>query len=338
MNRRVKRSLQASVGILVALVFLYLSVRNIDIGDFWQRLKSVSLTYFFPILLTLVAFFWIKAIRWSCLVRPLRRLSAREVLPALMIGFMGNNVLPAHLGEFVRMAVLAKQYDLSKSSVLSTIVLERVLDFLAIIGLFAVTLQFIPLSEELEVVRTASYVIGLACVVVFALFTVTVWQTARAIRMTERLLVVLPTRLRRKLLEVLHLGVDGLRALRNPWLFLGIFGLTVVHWGINGLGLYLAAISFPLAEPLPFLAGFVLMGVTALGVTLPSAPGYFGTVQYCFVLSLAIFGVERETALAASCYGLLMSYVPVTLVGLYFVTSLGVKIGSVTKDAEAIRS
>ena len=45
-----------------------------------------------------------------------------------MIGFMGNNVLPAHLGELIRVFVLGRTFALSKAAVLSSVVLERILD------------------------------------------------------------------------------------------------------------------------------------------------------------------------------------------------------------------
>lgn len=337
MSKKTKRLIQVVVGILFAAVFLYLAVRKINPDEFRIQLKSVNLRYFIPILITITVFFWLKAIRWSWLLRPIRYFSARDVFPALMIGFMGNNVLPAHLGEFARMYVLAKQYHLSKASVLSTIILERVLDFLAIIGLFAVTLQFVPLSEELELIRTGGYLIGIVCVIVFIFFMTYVWQTDRALKITEKTLLIVPRKVREKVLEMMRLGLKGIYSLRNPWLLVAIMAITVIHWGVNGLGLYLAVVSFPLQNPLSLVAIIFLMAVTILGITLPSAPGYFGTTQYCFVIALGVFGISRETALAGSFYALFMVYVPVTLAGFYFLARVGLKLSALSQEAEGIK-
>jgi uncharacterized protein (TIRG00374 family) len=334
MSGKHRKLLQALVGIGFAAFFLYLAVREIDVGEFWTRLKSVSLRHTPAILLLLLGFFGLKALRWSLLLRPIAALRARDVTPAMMIGFMGNNVLPAHLGEFARMFVLAKQYGLSKAAVLSTIVLERVLDFLVIIGIFAASLQFIPLSKELEVVRTGGYLIGAACAGIFLAFLGFVWQTTKAMAIAEAAFRFLPARLGAKILELIHLGVAGLYALKSPWLILWLLALTIVHWLLNGACLYLAVVSFPGGSPLPVLAAFFLLSVCALGVTLPSAPGYFGTIQYCFVLALGVFGLDKETAFAASIYSLLLGYFPVTIVGFYYLARLDLKLGTLSQKAE----
>ena len=75
------------------------------------------------------------------LLTPLRANTALEVFPALMIGFIGNNLLPAHLGKFVRTYILARQLGLRNIPVLATIVLERMFDFLT--ALFFLVLIFL---------------------------------------------------------------------------------------------------------------------------------------------------------------------------------------------------
>jgi uncharacterized protein (TIRG00374 family) len=333
MSKGIKRLIQALVGVLFAAGFLFLALRKVDPQEFWAQLRSIDPRWSPLILLALAAFYWIKAIRWSYLLGPLRPLSAREIFPAVMIGFMGNNVLPAHLGEFVRMYVLAKQYGLSKTAVLSTIVLERVFDFFAIIGILAATLHFIPVSKDLEVIRTGAYAIGVACAGVFALFLLFVYRTELATRFAERLFQVLPVKLRAKLLDMMRLGVAGLRSLRSTRCLAIVIFLTLLHWAANGLMLYFAAVSLPLPGPLPIHAAFLLLSVMALAITLPSAPGYVGTAQYCFVVALGAFAVGREQALAASIYALFMGYVPVTLAGFYYLARLGLKLRTIEKEA-----
>jgi hypothetical protein len=333
MSKGIRRLIQASVGALFAAGFLFLALRKVDPQEFWAQMKSIDLRWSPLILLALAAFFWLKAIRWSYLLGPLRPLSAREIFPALMIGFMGNNVLPAHLGEFVRMYVLAKQYGLSKTAVLSTIVLERVFDFFAIIGILAATLNFTAASKDLEVVRAGAYAVGVACAGVFALFLFFVFRTDRATRIAARLFRVLPSRLRAKLLDMMGLGVAGLGSLRSAKCLSMVICLTLLHWAANGLMLYFAAVSLPLSGPLPIHAAFLLLSVMALAITLPSAPGYVGTSQYCFVVALGAFAVGREQALAASIYSLLMGYIPVTLAGFYYLARLGLKLRTIENAA-----
>ncbi len=334
MSLRTKRILQGALGFLFGAVFLYLAVGELKAEELWNALRSAHLWYLGPILLLYVAYFWLKAIRWSWLVRPVKPLSTRQVFPALMIGFMGNNVLPAHLGEFVRMYALAKQYDLSKTAVLSTIVLERVFDFLGIILLFAVSLQFVPVSGDLEAVRIFGYVMGAASLAVFLLFLLYVWKTDACLRVAETVLVIAPRGLRARMLATMRLAGAGLYSLRNPYLLFGTIALTLIHWVANGFSHYFVVISFPLEESLSPVAGLFLLSVMALGITLPAPPGYVGTTQFCYKLALAAFAIPAATAVSASFYALAVGYIPVTLVGLFFMWRLGLKFRTISREAE----
>lgn len=356
MHRKRTHALHAALGFAAGGALLWLALRNADPGRLWALLTGVDLRFFAPVFLLVMAllalFFWLKAVRWSWLLRPLAPLRTADVFPPLMIGFMCNNILPAHLGEFVRMYVLAAQRGLRNTAVLSTIVLERLLDFLAVVGVFAVTLQFVPLSPELAGLRTVGYAVGAACAALFACFVIFVWRTAWALRAADRtlaaalrlgvgILIFLPAERRRrlrvrlhaKLFGLLEAGVPGLFSLRNLRMFGAMVAITLLLWSLNGLMLYLAVISFAPAQPVPLLAALFLFSVCALGITLPSAPGYIGTTQFCFVIALQPFGVDREIALAGSFYALFLGIVPVTLAGLYYAARLGLKLRTIKEEA-----
>jgi len=356
MSGKRTHALHTALGLAAGGALLFLAVRSADPGKLWERLTGVDprffVPFFFLIMALLAAFFWLKAVRWSRLLRPLAPLRANDVLPSLMIGFMANNLLPAHLGEFVRMYVLAAQRGLSNAAVLSTIVLERLMDFLAIVAVFAVTLQFVPLSPELAGLRAVGAVVGAATLVLFACFAAFVWRTAWALRAADRFLAAalrpavgaliflprerrrgLSARLHARLYGLLQAGVPGLFSLRDPLQFAAMLGMTLLIWSLNGLMLYLAAVSFTPAEFPSLLAAFFLFSVCALGITLPSAPGYIGTTQFCFVIALQPFGVDREVALAGSFYALFLGIVPVTLAGLFFTARLGLKLRTLKEEA-----
>jgi glycosyltransferase 2 family protein len=337
MTPRVKRLLQASIGLLFAVVFLGLALYKIDFSEFWVRLKAVKLWTLPLILLTYVAFFWLRAVRWSWLVRPIKPLGTKDVLPALMIGYMSNNILPAHLGEFVRMFVLARQYGLKNAAVLSTIVLERLFDFLVIVAIFAVTLQFTPPSDEAASLRTAGRIVGAACLLLFAVCMVFVWKTTWALGIADKLLFVLPRGPRGKALGMIRLIVQGFLSLRNPWLLLATILISLTGWAINGLSLYFSIIAFPLEHPIPLHAGLLLMAFIALAIALPSLPGYVGTTQACFVYGLKPFGISDESALAASIYANVVGYIPVTLAGFFFLARLGLTLHTIRSEAERVQ-
>ncbi len=332
-----RRGLRWAFGFLLGAVFLLIALWKVHVGELKKAFLSVDLKFFFPILAAVAAVYWLKAVRWALLLRPLREerpLTARETFPAVMIGFMANNLLPAHLGELIRMYVLATRHGFRKTSVLSTIVLERVFDFLAVVAFLAFGLQFVPARGDLDALRTLSYAIGGACVGVFLFFLAFVWRPAGCLRWAERCLGLFGLRggLSKKILELLGLAIEGLRSLKSFSTVIAVSFLTGLHWLLNGLGLYLCAVSF--SPGVSIVASLLLLGVTALGVTVPSAPGYVGTLQICFVVALSPFAIDRERALAASVYWTFFSYVPVTLAGYYFLGKLGLELRSVKREAE----
>jgi glycosyltransferase 2 family protein len=69
----------------------------------------------------------------------------RRIVPVLLIGYLGNAVLPARLGEPIRAHLLARREGLSSALVFGTAVLERIIDLatLAIIA-FAAALYLRP--------------------------------------------------------------------------------------------------------------------------------------------------------------------------------------------------
>ena len=74
--------------------------------------------------------------------------------------------------------------------------------------------------------------------------------------------------------------------------------LSIVIWVVNAAGVEAMFRAFSLE--LPVYASFLLLGVIAVALVLPSAPGYIGPFQAGTVQGLALMGVARETALSLS--------------------------------------
>ena len=313
---------------VVCLVVAFWGIDFKEIRASFERANYATL----PIYLALLfLFYWLKAVRWKFLLCPLRVFQTREVAGPLMIGFMGNNVLPAHLGEFARVFVLGREYDLSKTAVLSSVVLERVFDSATILVIFGVSILLVDLPASYAIISL--YVAGLTAVA-FLVLAVYVFWTERFVRVAEWVLdrlPVLPATLRVKLTKMLESGAEGFASLRDARLVSWIVITSALQWLLMGVMVYVALWSFGLN--LPLRASFVVVGVTAFGVAIPSTPGFFGVIQFAFWVSLSLFGAEKADVLAASVYFHLGQYIPVTLVGLYYLSRLGLRVGDITTEA-----
>ncbi len=328
-NIRQRHLLKFSIGFLITILCLIVALWGIE----WEQIEEGfrQANYFtLPILMGLLfCVFWLKAIRWRLLLQPMRRFRTKEVVPSLMIGFMGNNLLPAHLGELVRIFALGREFSLSKAAVFSSVVLERIFDT-AVVLLFLLMSLLLVDGLPSWVSTTLFFVSVFAALSILFLAAYIVW-TRRFIRATRRIFSFLPERFGEKLTETMEAGVLGLASMQSGGLVFWIVLTSILQWVLMAGMVYVSLWSFGLH--LTPLVSFVIIGVSALGVTIPSAPGFFGIIQLCFWVILQLFGVEKADAFASSIYFHLSNYIPVTLLGLYYLNRRGLHLWQIDEEA-----
>ncbi|MFK7777881.1 MAG: lysylphosphatidylglycerol synthase transmembrane domain-containing protein [Gimesia sp.] len=321
------------LGIIITVSCLLAAVWGIDPEQVMESFRHANFWTLPVMLLLIFMFYWLKAIRWRMLLEPIKSLTVSQVTPAMMIGFMGNNIFPAHLGEFLRVYVLSKQFQIPKTTVLSTVILERLFDVVAILCFLGGSIYFAPnLPNDY---RTVSLIIAAGTfVVILGLAAYLIW-TDGVISLFRKIfgyLRFIPEKLTHLVLEMMKSGALGMASMKSPRLSFGIIWTSFAQWLINGLCILVALWSFDI-QVTP-LAAFVVLGVTAIGVTIPSTPGFFGVIQLCFWISLQAFGVSKADAFAASIYFQLSQYIPVTLIGLYYSNREGLKLSVAGQEAE----
>ncbi|MBL8819184.1 MAG: flippase-like domain-containing protein [Planctomyces sp.] len=334
-----KRTLILIIGIIISVACFALSFRGVEA----EELKAgfLQANYFtLPLMLALLfAFYWLKAIRWKWLMSPFLPVTTRELFGPLLIGFAANNILPAHLGEFIRVFVIRRRYGAPVSAVLSTVVLERIFDVLAILALFGLGLAF---SDDLpESYQKSALVVGGGAVfVVFCVVIYLIWTDwfLKLVTLTCEWLPFVPKSLTEKVVGMLRSGASGLSALRSGSRVFVIAVTSLIQWFLNGLIAYVALRAFGI--PVTPATGLVVTGVTAFGVTIPSTPGYFGVIQMCFQISMRSQGNAAEIpnieslVLGASLYYHMSMYIPVTALGMYFLQQSGLHLKELQKAAE----
>jgi uncharacterized protein (TIRG00374 family) len=132
--------------------------------------------------------------------------------------------------------------------------------------------------------------------------------------------------------QILERFMAGLSVLRRPERFAAIFGWTVAHWLLNAAGYMLAFRAFDIA--VPFSAALFLIGFIALGAAVPSAPGFFGVFEYMAFQGLAIYGIPKTQATSWAIGFHLLSFIPITLIGAYYFSRLGLGFAELRKSSE----
>ncbi len=298
-------------GISVSVLFVYLAVRQVDPSGSLRALGNVRPGWLVAATLVYLASFPVRALRWRLILRVQKALPMRVLMSAVFVGYMANNVLPARAGEVYRAHFLGRRAGISRSGAAASIVVERALDGLMLVG--AILFVFLAFPQE-DYLGGAALATGLIFVSLATGILFYGLQTDRTRGFLERALGLLPRALHERLAGRVGYFLRGVRGISTPRELLEAGAYTALVWVLDACAVALVVVSFGVTLP---PVGYVLVfALVALSTTLPSGPGFVGPFQYAFVLSLGSFAVPRETALAVSVVAQLSLLGPVTAIGL----------------------
>jgi uncharacterized protein (TIRG00374 family) len=250
---------------------------------------------------------WCRARRWGYLFPP--RARPRRLFNAVMIGYMGNNVLPLRAGEVLRAYVVARRGERFWTTV-TTMVVERVLDGLAVGLMLAAVFFLVPVPRELEWAAVLFLSVDLVLIAVLGAFALAPLRVRRVARHLTGRWPALAGRLGR-LLDTLDTGLAGIRAPSHlPYTALWSALIWVSLVGTTWTCLLAAHLD------LPVVAALTTLAFLGLGVSLPSSPGFVGVIQAAAWAALQLFGVPLNDALSFSILLHASQFVPVTVWGL----------------------
>jgi hypothetical protein len=302
-----RRLAQILLGLAVSAGLLVYFFWDVDLGVIAAHLRETLWTFLaLSIALNFVSM-WARAWRWAYLFPPGPRPS--HLFRSLLVGYMGNNLLPLRAGEVVRVYV-ASRHGPRFWTTFATVVVERVLDGLALGLIVAGLLLVVPVTAEMRWSIAIFLAVDLAAFLVLAMI-------AAAPGVCRVLIETIFHRvgwLERRLMALLGTMTEGLRGLRTPRHAIPLALSSVAIWFFLALSVWTAMRAAHL--DLPLVASWVVLAFLGLGVSLPSSPGFVGVVQAATVLALALYAVPRAEALSFSLLLHASQFFPITAVGL----------------------
>jgi len=311
------------VGILISVVFLYFTLRGLEVDKAWQALRHANYWWLLPGVAVYFVGVWVRAWRWHYLLRPVKKIPTATMFPIVAIGYMGNNIFPARAGEVLRAAILKQREGVPISTSLATVIIERIYDGVAMLAFIFLNLPELAhltgssgAAGNLSIRTLAIYgsVVFIGALLVFLL-------AAMFPQLTERILGwciehFLPARIRQKTRQITFSFLSGLESLASPFEALMVFITTVVIW-LFETGKYwfvMHAFNFQVS----FFTLMLMNGVVNLATTLPSAPGYVGTFDAPGIAVLGAYGVQREVATSYTLVLHVALWFPITALGAYY--------------------
>ena len=313
---------------------MYLAFRKVDFASMKDAFTRANYLYIIPAIFIMFFSHWMRALRWQYLLKPIQKIEMSTLFTSLMIGYMANAFLPAHLGEFLRAYIVGKRKPISASAVFGTIVIERIIDVFALILLMALTMIVFPFPEW---VRKSGY---LSFIFIFILFMILILMKIyrdRSLIIFTKLTKPIPSGLQAKLKNLIYSFLDGIVALQKKRDYLIVSILSILIWACYGyiFQIILSSFDFINFYSLPWTTSLVLLVVTTISVLVPSSPGYVGTYHYLCQLSLGFFGVPESPALTFAFVMHGINFLPVLLLGLILISKEGISLSQINKTGKS---
>jgi uncharacterized membrane protein YbhN (UPF0104 family) len=302
-------TLRMTVGLAVGALLLFLTLRNVNIDDVRETLRLIDGRWVIVAIASYAIALFVRTIRWWIILRSAANIKVGQVGLALLQGYAVNALLPARLGEIFRADYCGRRYQISRSTVFGTIMIERFTDAVVVLCALLVGLAFVGLDSATSSTLYSLLLTGAAAVGAFG-----------------ALLFIVGTRFGHGLVaNYPRIGIrlsllrDSMQLLRTRRMA-GVLLISLAVWTFDGGAIW--AVLRACGVELGFYATCLAIGIVSLSTLLPSPPGFVGTMQFAFALAVAVAGYSRAQGIAAATAN------QVFLLGSLIVVGLTVSAGS----------
>ena len=338
------------MGLSVLLVALFLL--TVDLERMIGALAEAEYWYVAPAVGLYLVSVLFRTLRWQRLLRHMRPISMARLYPVVVVGYMANNLLPMRLGELVRSYYVGERENVSKTSALVTIFIERLLDALTLLLFVALIAVFVPLTGLAEAFGERSSVpwpllvatMSLPFVLAFGWLLAMALAPTRAAAVASHLLRPLPAPLGGRLGQMFELILQGVKPLSKPSTLGGLFVASAPIWVFEAGLFYLIGLAFDLhnvyGSPAEMAVAMVLVTAIAnIGSSVPAAPGGIGLFELVAretIVLLPLAAVDRAVVggYVAVVHATLL--LPMIVLGQVFLWGQHLSLGSLSRGGRKL--
>ena len=339
-RRRVRwRDPRVWIGLAITAITVWLALRDVSYGQLARDLARADLPLVIAVsvpsyLLTV----WLRALRWRYLTDAVCPIDRGPLFRATAVGFLANNVFPLRIGEVVRAWHLARETRTGVAPIFGTIVLERVIDGVMVVGMAMVI--FGARGGRGGSVLAVGIPLLLGAVIPLGGVLLLRFAPESAVALARGFArVFLPRRAGESIERLVRRTAEGLGSMQGGshlfwivfhsvviWLVLGVLPFVA---GFRALGIHLGTLRRELS------AAYVTLTAVGIAVALPSAPGFFGPYHLAAREALARFGVGEELALALGTLSHALMWLTTSAVGLAVLRFRATRLDELAEAASA---
>ena len=323
------------VVIALAVGLLAVFLRNADLGRVWASVRAARADFLLLAVLMTCATFVIRAERWQYLLSPLGRTRFSTVFRATVVGFAASALLPARAGEVIRPYMLARREGLSATAAFATIIVERILDLVAVLLLMgAFLIWFDPGlaardSNAFEAVRFGGLVMTPVAIGTLAAMFFMAGHPERLHAWVLKAEAILPARIAAMIARLAQTFAEGFAVVRSPGRLVAATAWSIVLWIAIAAGIWSVSAAFHI--PMPFTGAWLMLAPLVVGVAVPTPGGVGGFHEAYRFGATSFFGADNDTAVGAAIVLHAISVGPVIIAGVIFIVQDGLKLGGMAR-------
>jgi hypothetical protein len=352
-TRRARGPLGAVVTTIAIGGLAWWFLRGVNVDNMLAQIRSARLPYVAAAVVVSLSGFLFRILRWRYLLAPVKWTRVRPLAEAVFVGWAATAILPGRVGEIARAVLIRQREGVRASAAFGTIVLERLLDALAVLMLVALAIGLGPTAafgspqqSLLVAIRTGALAVFAALLVAAAFIFLMHRIPAPIVNFLHRLLERLPGRLGRAawgMVEAFAAGLSGAvrrgdatRTLTPGRLRASVAAHSALLWVMICSVHVLLLRAFDI-EASVFSVPPLLFLIT-LGLAVP-VPGGLGSYHKAVQLGLtSMLAVSNDTAAGYAIVSHAVTLGPPTIIGLGIVLREGIALSGVTAWPGAGRS
>jgi uncharacterized protein (TIRG00374 family) len=293
-------------------------------------MKSARADLLVVALVLTVLMYVVRAERWQYLLAPLGPTRFGVAFRTTVIGFAASFVLPARAGEVLRPYLLARREDLPVTAAFATVIVERMLDLVAVLmllGLFLFALESGEAAAAPRLYQTVWYGGAIAAPVGMAILVgmfVMAGHPERLHSLVLQMERILPARLARAVASFAKTFAEGLAVVRHPSRLVWAMAWSLVLWLAIAAQVFVVVRAFDIT--LPFAGSFLITAMLVVGVSVPTPGGVGGTHEVLRLALTSFYAAENNAAVGAAILQHAVNFLPILILGLLFTAQDGLNL------------
>jgi uncharacterized protein (TIRG00374 family) len=301
MNKKLFTILQYVVFLGLGIFLAWWSLKDLNREEKDQIKIALSHARYWLIIPVFVILFLshlVRAMRWKLLINSLGYQPRTDnAFFAVMIGYLTNLAIP-RLGEILKCTMLARYEKIPTEKLIGTIILERIIDAITLLIVFAITLAIQPgiytdlinaffhsprdpQKKKIPGVIIAGIIVGIIVIVML------LWMLIKKKSLND--VIALFKKIGRSVWQ----GVSAVQHLKKRGLFLFY---TLVLWGCYLFSTYVGFFALQETQQYGIKETFALLSAGSVGVIV--TPGGIGAYALLIKKTMEVYGLQEGIALA----------------------------------------